>query len=65
MWGWVKAASLPVALGGAIVFESGCASTKGFNVHLTVPVLQDNRSTGSADDGWYHPPESPGFGQGG
>jgi hypothetical protein len=63
--GWVTAASPAVALSVAIVFGSGCSGTKGFNVHLAAPVLQSSQSTEPADEGWYHPPESPGFGKGG
>jgi hypothetical protein len=43
-----------------IAFGTGCSSNGGFNAHLTAPATSNRRTMGPADDGWYHPPESPG-----
>jgi hypothetical protein len=60
-----RAAVPSIALGAAIALGSGCSATEGFKVHWFVPVVQGSQGAEPADDGWYHPPESPGFGQGG
>ena len=52
------------ALSAAIAFGTGCASTGGFKAQLVAPAIQSAQSVDPADDGWYHPPESPGRGQG-
>jgi hypothetical protein len=60
-----KAAAPSIVLGVAIAFGSGCSATEGMKVHLFAPVIQGSHGADPADDGWYHPPESPGLGQGG
>jgi hypothetical protein len=59
-----KLALLLGALSAAIAFGTGCASTGGFKAQWVAPVLEGGQSVDPVDDGWYHPPESPGRGQG-
>ena len=59
-----KRALLSSALSVAIAFGAGCHSTGGFQAHLMAPAVQGGQGVESGDDGWYHPPESPGRGQG-
>jgi hypothetical protein len=48
----------------SVAIASGCSSTGGFKAQLIAPAVQSGQSMHSVDDGWYHPPESPGLGQG-
>jgi len=42
-----------------VAFVTGCSSTGGANVHFSAPAASSRQSPDPADDGWYHPPESP------
>jgi hypothetical protein len=59
-----KLALTSSVLGVAIACGTGCSATGGFKTQLVVPTVQSAQSVDPADDGWYHPPESPGRGQG-
>jgi hypothetical protein len=59
-----KLALLLSALSAAIAFGTGYASTAGFKAQWLAPAVPSGQSVGSVNDGWYHPSESPGLGQG-
>jgi hypothetical protein len=59
-----KPALSSIVLSVAIVCCTGCSSTGGFKARLVAPDVRGGQGVNFADDGWYHPPESPGRGQG-
>jgi hypothetical protein len=57
-----RAALLAVAFGVAVVLATGCSSTGGgVKAELIAPVTNAPQDSVPEDDGFYHPPRSPGF----
>jgi hypothetical protein len=53
---------LAMVFGIIIVIATGCSSTGAVvKAGLIAPATNNQQGTDSQEDGWYHPPRSPGF----
>jgi hypothetical protein len=57
-----RAALLAVVFGVVVLLATGCSSTgTGVKAGLIAPVTSASQDSVPEDDGFYHPPRSPGF----